>query len=162
MREYFEFVSTFVIIMPLQTWKGICIVRRLNCILPVIGIFYALILVSAPALADGDPEKGKKEFRKCSTCHALEEGKKKIGPTLFKILGRTAGEVDGFKYSQSYLDAGKKGLKWDKENLIAYLENPKEFLKQYLGEEKVKTKMLLKIKKIDAREDIVAYLETLN
>ena len=135
--------------------------RRLISILPVIGILCTVILASAPAFADGDPERGKKDFKKCTTCHALEEGKKKIGPSLFKLIGRTAGEVEGYKYSASYVDAGKKGLKWDKENLIAYMKNPKEFLKKYLGQEKVKTKMLLKIKKLKTRENIVAYLETL-
>ena len=135
--------------------------RRLTNIMPFIVMICCLTLTATTAFAEGDPVKGKKDFKKCTICHSIEEGKKKIGPSLFKSFDKTAGTVKGFKYSKSYVKAGEKGLKWDKENLIAYLENPKQFLKTYLDQNKVKTRMLLKVKKLQTRENIVAYLESL-
>ena len=121
-----------------------------------------LFLMAASAVnADDMVEKGKKDIKKCTTCHALEDGKKKIGPTLFNIIGRPAGSQDGYKYSTSYIEAGKNGLVWDKDQLTDYLGDPKGFLKSYLKVDKVKTKMLLKIKKLETRQNIIAFLESL-
>ena len=122
---------------------------------------FALVVSAHTAFAAGDVAKGEKDFKKCTACHSLEEGKKKIGPTLFKVMGRKSGTVEGFKYSSSYIEAGEKGLVWDNEQLTKYLEDPKGFLKDYLQVKKVKSKMLLKIKKLETRQNIVAYLESL-
>ena len=65
----------------------------------------ALLSLSAPAIAEGDADKGAKEFRKCKACHAitapdgtaiLKGGK--TGPNLYAVIGRAAGSED-FKYS---------------------------------------------------------------
>ncbi|MBN06268.1 MAG: hypothetical protein CMM45_00340 [Rhodospirillaceae bacterium] len=48
-------------------------------------------------LAAGDPIRGKKVFNKCKPCHALREGKHKIGPSLYQVIGKKAGTVAGFK-----------------------------------------------------------------
>ena len=56
-------------------------------------------LAAGPAIAEGDPTKGEKIFKKCKTCHTLQAGKKKFGPHLAGIFGRKAGTVEGFKYS---------------------------------------------------------------
>ncbi|WP_233133063.1 c-type cytochrome [Actibacterium pelagium] len=44
---------------------------------------------------------GERQFmRKCSICHALEDGvSRKAGPTLHGVFGRAAGTVDGYRYS---------------------------------------------------------------
>ena len=118
--------------------------------------------VSFGTAAAGDAAKGEKDFRKCKACHSVDEGKNKVGPSLFKIVGRKAGTVDGYKYSPSYIEAGEKGLVWTPEQLIAYLENPKNFLKAYLGKDKVKSKMVQKFKKQTLRENVTAYLESIS
>ena len=118
--------------------------------------------LSIGAAAAGDAAKGEKDFRKCKACHSVDEGKNKVGPSLFKIVGRKAGTVEGYKYSPSYIEAGEKGLVWTPEQIIAYLENPKEFLKAYLGKDKVKSKMVQKFKKQTLREDVTAYLESIS
>ncbi len=51
-----------------------------------------------------NPEKmsnGERQFaRKCSICHALTpDGGHKAGPTLYRLFGRAAGTVEGYKYS---------------------------------------------------------------
>lgn len=120
-----------------------------------------LCLSAGAAAAAGDAKKGEKVFKKCKACHSLEEGKKKVGPSLFHIIGRKAGSVDGFKYSKSYTQAGEKGLMWTEENLISYLENPKKFMRAYLEDKKAKSKMVMKFKKLKQRENVTAYLQSL-
>ncbi len=122
---------------------------------------FAMLLSAGAASADGDVEKGEKFFKKCKQCHSLEEGKKKIGPSLYQIVGRKAGTQPKFKYSKSYVEAGEKGLDWTPENLIAYLENPKKWLAAFLEVKKAKSKMVVKYKKQKDRENVVAYLESL-
>lgn len=129
--------------------------------LGVVAAALGLCLSVSQAGAAGDMEKGKKGFKKCAACHSLEEGKKKVGPSLYQIVGRKSGAVPGFKYSKSYVQAGEKGLNWTPENLISYLENPKKFMRAYLDDKKAKSKMVMKFKKLKQREDIVAYLESL-
>lgn len=113
------------------------------------------------ALAAGDAAKGEKAFKRCSACHALEEGKNKVGPSLYNIVGRTAGSVDGYKYSPVFAEAAEKGLVWEPEQLVAYLEDPRKYLAEFVGKDKIKTKMANKFKKLELRQDIVAYLQSL-
>jgi Cytochrome c2 len=51
-----------------------------------------------------------------------------VGPQLNGIIGRPAGAVEGFNYSQANKKAGEEGLVWTEENLFKYLENPREFM----------------------------------
>ena len=92
------------------------------------GIAVAMCLSAAatPALADGDSANGEKVFRKCKACHAVEAGKNKVGPTLHNIVGRTAGTVEGFRYSDAMTAFGEAGNVWDDATLSAYLEKPKD------------------------------------
>lgn len=128
----------------------------------VSAVFMAGVLAGPnTGFAAGDVAKGKKGFKKCGICHSLEEGKNKIGPSLFKLMDRQAGIAPKYKYSKSYIEAGKKGLKWDSKQIIAYLENPKKFMRAFLDSKKARTKMTTKYKKLKVRENIVAYLESL-
>lgn len=55
-------------------------------------------------LRDADTmSNGERQFmRKCSICHALEDGpSRKAGPTLFGVFGRRAGTVEGYRYSDT-------------------------------------------------------------
>jgi cytochrome c len=82
-------------------------------------------LMAGSAAAEGDAAAGEKVFNKCKTCHTLEVGKNKIGPSLAGVIGRIAGTAEGFAYS----DAMKaSGLTWSEENLTAYLASPKDFV----------------------------------
>ncbi|MCT4610429.1 MAG: c-type cytochrome [Pelagimonas sp.] len=70
----------------------------------------------------GDVKKGKKVFKKCKACHTVKEGKNKTGPSLYGIVGASAGGVEKFKYSKSLSESG---LVWDVETLTAFLTDPK-------------------------------------
>lgn len=126
-----------------------------------VALAFAVALTSGNAFAAGDAAKGEKAFKRCSACHALEEGKNKVGPSLYNIVGRTAGSVEGYKYSPVFAEAAEKGLAWEPEQLVAYLEDPKKYLAAFVGKDKVKTKMANKFKKLELRQDIVAYLQSL-
>lgn len=96
----------------------------------------------------GDAAKGKKVFRACKACHALEAGKKKTGPHLEGIIGRKAASVEGFRYSKAF-----KALElvWTEETLAAYLADPKGYVKG--------TKMSYRGLKNEAKmADLLAYL----
>ena len=109
------------------------------------------ILMALPAQA-GDAKAGEKVFRKCKSCHYVDQEKNKTGPHLVNIIGRAAGSVDGFKYSKAMKDSG---LTWDEATLAEFLKKPKAYLKG--------TKMafagLSKDKEID---DLIAYLKAPN
>lgn len=104
--------------------------------------------VAGAAHAEGDAAKGEKVFRKCKACHALEEGKNKVGPTLWGVMNREAGQVEGFKYSKALMEAG---LTWDVETLDKFLTKPKDLVKG--------TKMAFPgLKKEADRANVIAYL----
>jgi cytochrome c len=82
-----------------------------------------ILLIPSPVLA---AEPGESVFKKnCAICHTLEPGKNKIGPSLAGVVGRKAGSVPGFAYS----DANKKsGDTWDEQTLDTYLTDPRKFM----------------------------------
>lgn len=86
--------------------------------------FGLTILLAAPALAQ-DAEAGKKVFNRCKACHAIEEAKNKVGPHLVGIVGRTAGTLPDFAYSEPMKAAGAAGLVWDDAKIAEYMTNPK-------------------------------------
>jgi len=88
----------------------------------------ALTLVPAVAMAEGDPEKGKKVFNKCKACHFVDKEKNKVGPYLKGVVGRKAAAVEKFKYSKAMKKKAEEGLVWTEENLAAYLKAPKKFI----------------------------------
>ncbi|PSK80976.1 sulfur dehydrogenase subunit SoxD [Limimaricola soesokkakensis] len=85
------------------------------------------------ASAGPDPElvaAGERVFKKCAACHQVgENAKNRSGPQLNGIVGRTAGTVEGFRYSGALEEAGADGLVWDHESLAGFLADPRAYLK---------------------------------
>ncbi len=114
----------------------------------------------SPAFA-GDAANGEKVFKKCMSCHKIgPDAKNGVGPELNNIIGRTAGTVEGYKYGKHLVEAGEAGLVWNEEELSAYLEDPRKYLRAKLENSKAKSKMSFKLKKEDERNDVIAYLKT--
>ncbi|WP_322096954.1 cytochrome c family protein [Pelagibius sp.] len=114
-------------------------------------VFAAAAFHTMPALAEGDAANGEKVFRKCKACHAVEEGKNKVGPSLYNIVDRAVGTVEGYKYSKAMIAYGEGGAVWDAETLGAYLEAPRKAVKG--------TKMAFAgLRKPEERADVIAYL----
>jgi cytochrome c len=82
----------------------------------------ALVSASSGAFAQ-DAAAGEKVFLKCRACHQTgETAKNGQGPVLNGVIGRKAGTVEGFNYS----DANKNsGLTWDEATFKEYIRNPK-------------------------------------
>jgi cytochrome c len=104
--------------------------------------------LTAPALADGgDAAKGKTVFGRCTACHTVT-AQNKVGPGLAGVVGRTAGTVEGFRYSKA-LPAS--GIVWDEARLDAFLAAP---AKTVPG-----TSMLVNLPGAQDRADVIAYLK---
>lgn len=129
----------------------------------------ALVLAPGIAMADGDAKKGEKVFKKCKACHTVENGgKAKVGPNLFGIVGKQAGQAEGFKYGELLKAAADAGLVWDEAMLDKYLDKKgmtptlKAFIEEKGGKAKGKSKMVfVGLKKEKDRENVIAYLKTL-
>jgi len=119
----------------------------------------AVFLTLTPAQADVD--KGKKNYKRCVSCHSLDKGANGIGPSLHQVFGRKAGSLPKFKYSKGMKAAAKKGLVWNRENLMGYLKHPRKFLKKYLEVKSVSNKMNNRFKKKKFRKNLIDYLESL-
>jgi cytochrome c len=89
-------------------------------------LWSALVLAASggAASAAGDAAAGEATFRVCKICHQIGEGAKNfVGPELNGVVGRKAGSVPGYNYS----DANKNsGVVWDEATLTKYLRLPRD------------------------------------
>ena len=70
---------------------------------------------------------GERVFKKCLSCHSIaKEGKNKIGPKLFGVLGRQAGSISDYKYSKAMAAHGKT---WSFDEMNNFLIKPKDWIK---------------------------------
>lgn len=74
---------------------------------------------------DGDPAAGEKVFRQCQACHVIDAEQNRVGPNLVGIIGRPAGAVEGFKYSDAMANSG---IVWDETTIAEYLANPRSYV----------------------------------
>ncbi len=118
-------------------------------------LIVAAVPVTAPAAAPAaDPAKGRAVFAaQCSLCHSnAPNGPVIMGPPLYGVVGRPAGSVRGFHYSQAMMSAG---FAWTPDRLRAYLPAPRSYLPgvkmTYAG-----------LKNPSQADDLIAYLATLH
>lgn len=98
----------------------------------------------------GDATAGQRVFMQCRTCHAIEAGVNRVGPSMHGIVGRQAGTMPGYTYSAANKNSGKT---WDEATLFAYLENPRAYIPG--------TKMsFVGLRNPQQRVDVIAYLKT--
>lgn len=85
------------------------------------------LLLSASSLRAQQPagdEAGQQAFNNsCRTCHSVKEGDNRLGPNLNKIVGRKAGSLPNYNYSQSMKEAG---FVWDQDKLTRFMVKPDE------------------------------------
>jgi cytochrome c len=118
-----------------------------------IGAFIAMLVLAGAAANPGfaqDAEHGKTIFKPCAACHATDHANR-VGPGLEGLIGRKAGTVPSFDYSEAMK---KSGIVWDAKILDAYLESPQKVVPgnrmPYAG-----------LNDPTDRADLVAYLATL-
>jgi len=126
----------------------------------------AVMASPARVSAQGNAEEGEVVFKKCMACHRVGEGAKNlVGPILNGVLGRRAGTIEGYAYSELNKAAGANGLEWNEERIFVYLEDPSAFLRKFLvtaGKPELaegQTKMPFKLPDKDDRNNVIAYLK---
>jgi cytochrome c len=108
------------------------------------------------ALAAGDATAGADVFKKqCTTCHTVEAGKHKTGPSLHGVFGRQAGGTDFPRYK------GLVGatIAWNEQTLNEYIQDPKAFVLK--NTQNKTTAMTYKLGDEKQRADVIEYLKTI-
>ncbi|MFG1423341.1 c-type cytochrome [Roseixanthobacter liquoris] len=91
---------------------------------------------------------GEQVFRtRCGSCHSLEAGQNRIGPSLAGVYGRAAGKVEGARYSPGMHAAA---VTWDDASLEAYLANPRDVVPG--------STMTFALRDAAQRQAVIAYL----
>jgi cytochrome c len=113
----------------------------------------AASVFAAPAAQAQDVAVGETAFRRlCAACHIVTaEGRRGVGPSLFGIVGRKSGTVEGFRYSSANQNAN---IVWTPEVLDKYLVNPRETIPGTIM-------AFAGIRNDAERANVVAYLQTL-
>lgn len=96
---------------------------------PLIGLCLGLAFAGAAFAQEGDAAAGETVFKKCAICHVIDSDTNKVGPSLQGVFGRTAGTLEGFKFSNAMVEAGAAGLVWDDASMRDYLHSPKAKVK---------------------------------
>ncbi len=102
---------------------------KMKKILMVAFAVVASVGLMRPAVAQGDlvgdPARGKRLFAQCMACHVVQPGMNRVGPTLYNVVGRTAGAVEGFAYSPAMKNSG---IVWLEDTIDAYLADPRGYI----------------------------------
>ena len=78
-------------------------------------------------LSLGDVTHGEKVFKKCAACHSInKDGKNKIGPKLYNVVGKATGATSDYKYSKALISYNKT---WTFEELNSFLIKPAKWIK---------------------------------
>jgi cytochrome c len=114
--------------------------------------FLSLALLARAPVAgafQADPDAGGDVFDTyCSDCHSVSaKGTNRKGPTLYRVMGRRAGTVPGFAYSQGMRASG---IIWNPATLNAYLANPRGMIRD--------GKMTKGLPKPADRANVIAFL----
>ena len=104
----------------------------------------------AELLASADFSRGEKIFKKCASCHNINQGEgAKVGPNLYGVVGRKKGSMAGFTYSEALI---AKGGVWNSEEVNQFITKPKNYI--------AGTKMAFAgLKKPQDRADVILYLQ---
>jgi cytochrome c len=115
--------------------------------------FLALVASSAVFLSEAEAQGGQDGqvlFQKrCSGCHALDADHE--GPRLRGVVGRAAGTVKTFQYSEALKNAK---YTWDEANLDKWLTDTESLVPD--------NDMSFRVPKQDERAALISYLKSLS
>lgn len=113
-------------------------------------LILAAALAGLATSAIAAPPSGQQVFeQQCSVCHSLKPAPGKMGPPLAGVVGRKAGSVPGFAYSNAMK---AYGVTWSAETMDAFVKAP--------GKTVPGTKMLLGAPDAERRAAVIQYLAT--
>lgn len=122
------------------------------------GLCTAMVLMARGAdaqmpLPAARPPDGATLFKQqCAVCHTTNlSDPMRQGPPLVRIVGRTAGKVEGFHYSDGL---AKADFTWDEARLDAWLANPQAVIPGVI--------MAYRQARPETRAAIITYLKELN
>jgi len=119
-----------------------------------LAIVTLVCLFASQSAFAGDIAKGKKAFKKCASCHSIDNGgKNKSGPNLYDILNRGIATNEKFKYSKKLVSFANDNPLWTPELMNLWLENSQKLVKG--------SKMRVKVKKETDRENLIAYFQSM-
>lgn len=81
----------------------------------------AALAVQAPSPQAAAVARGARVYERCIACHSLDHDR--TGPRHCGLIGRKAGSVRDFEYSEAMR---KSGLVWNKRTLDRFLAAPTE------------------------------------
>lgn len=80
----------------------------------------------AALLQTADVAAGEAVFRKCTTCHTINQGGANgLGPNLWGTMGAPLGHIAGFNYSPALRE---KGGTWTFEAMNEWLRSPRNYI----------------------------------
>jgi cytochrome c len=82
----------------------------------------ALAALLSPIQARADDDGLEITFNDhCRECHSFVKDDNRLGPSLYGVVGRKAGVLAGYAYSQSLKDSG---VTWDEGTLDKWIADP--------------------------------------
>jgi cytochrome c2 len=83
----------------------------------------AFVAMAGAAQAEGDAARGEKKYEECVSCHLTERGVHGLGPSLYGVLERKAGELTDFRYSPALK---RSGITWTAQTLDTFIADPQK------------------------------------
>lgn len=116
----------------------------------LLAIATAASLLGCGGGPQGDMTRGQELYAQCAACHKLQENS--VGPMHCGLIGRAAGSVPGFEYSEAMKNSG---LVWNVKTLDEFLVSPIAYVSG--------TKMgFAGLPDEKDRADVIAYLQHAN
>lgn len=114
----------------------------------------AALGLALTTLAQAAPSPGQTFFNQnCASCHSVDPKLSALaGPGLYNLIGRKAGTVPNFNYTDALAKAGAAGKTWTREELDVFLRDPN---KDVPG-----TAMPIGVADAKQRAAVIAYLAT--
>ena len=120
-------------------------------IIPPVVLMWSIAVIAAFASSDtkADAVAGRAAFEKrCTGCHALDHDKE--GPRLAGVVGRKAGSVSGFPYSDA---VRKSTVIWNEAVIDKWLTDPESVIPG--------SDMAFRLSSPVEREAIIAFLKAM-
>ncbi len=83
-----------------------------------------MLALAATARAETETSDAQLAFNNsCRTCHSIKEGDHRLGPSLYGVVGRKAGTIEGYPFSSAMRQSS---VVWDEATLDQFIANPEQ------------------------------------